>query len=572
MARILAVDNGHLTALIDLGLRLASERDAPRLLDDFCRYARDLVGARYAVIGIVSENVQSSPQIVTSGMTSAETAAIRTLAPRTGVLSTLLDGCGSMRLRCEGAEPYVQGLPPEHPPVRSFLGLAIATPSKVYGWVSFTDKLGSDKFSDEDERLATTLAAQVAIAYENAQLCSQLAGRAAKLEQEVSERVRLEAELRERVNDLAQVNRRKDDFLAMLAHELRNPLAPILNALEVIRLGGTDSESIAHANEVAVRQVRHMARLIDDLLDIARIKRGSIQLRKEQVDLTTVVTHAVEMTRSLMEASGHELTLHLPSGPVRLEGDSVRLEQVFANLLNNAAKYTQTGGRITLSAKREGAEVVVRVRDNGIGISAEMLTKVFDLFTQADHTLDRSKGGLGIGLTLVRSLVAMHGGSVSVHSEGLGKGCEFAVRLSAVASAAASEPNIAPEAPNVPPLHVLVIDDHVDSARTLGKVLKLWGHHSRVAHSGHAAIEEVAAATTDLVLLDIGLPGMDGYEVARELRKRPNGDDLVIVALTGYGQEEDRRRSRAAGINHHLVKPVDLNDLRELLAHTDRIN
>jgi PAS domain S-box-containing protein len=386
---------------------------------------------------------------------------------------------------------------------------------------------------------------------------------------DITPRRRLEVELRRRAEELAAADRRKDEFLAMLAHELRNPLAPIANALEAIRLNRNDRAATDEALDIAGRQVGHMARMLDDLLDVSRFTRGNVQLRKAPVDLATILTQAVETSRPLIEAGGHELSTSFPAAPVWLEGDPTRLAQVISNLLNNAAKYTDRGGRITLTAVREGNEAIVTVRDNGFGLSAEMLPRVFDLFTQEDRSLDRAQGGLGIGLTLVRSLVQLHGGSISAQSAGPGLGSEFRIRLPALSSVPPSpiRNGDSVSTPPSPPrgLRLLVVDDSQDSARSLARVLKLWGYGVRVAHDGPEAIEAALSEPFDVILLDIGLPGMDGYQVAERLRAELGVDGPALVALTGYGQEEDVARSRRVGFDDHLVKPVNLDRLRELL-------
>ena len=388
----------------------------------------------------------------------------------------------------------------------------------------------------------------------------------AKVMRDATERKRMEEELRLRAAELAEADRRKDEFLAMLAHELRNPLAPIRNALEVIRLRAADPALVEQARATAAHQVGHMARLIDDLLDVARITSGKIQLRAEPVDLAAAMRHAAEAARPLIEARGHHFALTPPPGPARVQGDPTRLEQVLTNLLNNAAKYTEPGGQIAFTAELAPGLATLRVRDNGTGIAPEMLPRIFDLFAQDDRSLVRSQGGLGIGLTLVRSLVELHGGTVTAASAGPGLGSEFVVRLPTLPEAAPDPARLAPAPPpGRAPRRVLVVDDHADSARTLARVLELWGHEVRVAHSGPEAIAAVDADPADLILLDIGLPEMDGYEVARRLRARAPAATLILVALTGYGQDDDRRRSREAGFDHHLVKPVDLADLQRLL-------
>jgi PAS domain S-box-containing protein len=372
---------------------------------------------------------------------------------------------------------------------------------------------------------------------------------------------------------LRDADRRKDEFLAMLAHELRNPLAPILDGLHILGMPQVEEATAERVRSMMEQQVRNLTRLVDDLLDVSRITRGKIRLRKETTDLVSVVGHALETVRPLVELQNHELSVSLPDEPVHLEADPTRLEQVLTNLLNNAAKYTEPGGHIRLTAGREGAEVVVRVRDNGMGIPDELLPRIFDMFTQADRTLDRSQGGLGIGLTLVRRLVEMHGGSILAHSDGAGKGSEFMVRLPAL-------PRRQPEVPAPPqaprparpsgcpePLRVLVVEDEVAVAEMLVMLLRLWGHEVRAVHDGTGALSAVATFPPDVILCDIGLPGKNGYQVARQLRQMEwQGARPVLVAVTGYGQEEDQRRARTAGFDYHMTKPVDPHALEALLA------
>jgi two-component system CheB/CheR fusion protein len=379
-------------------------------------------------------------------------------------------------------------------------------------------------------------------------------------------------DLQRRIDELAGAERRKDQFLAMLAHELRNPLAPIRNAVELMRQVETGDPSFQPAREMVERQVKHLARLVDDLLDVSRINQGSIRLRKEVVDLGTIVQRAVEATRALIDSRGHELKVDLPTDRVRLEADPTRLEQVIANLLNNAAKYTMPGGQIRVQAAQDGNEAVVRVRDNGIGVPPDVLDRVFEPFVQSEGSLARSEGGLGIGLTLVRSLVEMHGGSVEAHSPGLGQGSEFVVRLPArvPAEKPTAIPGIPPEIEtpySARGLRVLVVEDNLDAAESLAALLRLWGHDVRVVHDGLKAIDEAHRQHPEVVLLDIGLPGLDGYQVAKRLREDAELDGTLLVAMTGYGQPDDRRRSREAGIHHHFVKPVEPFVLRTLLAN-----
>jgi PAS domain S-box-containing protein len=380
----------------------------------------------------------------------------------------------------------------------------------------------------------------------------------------------LEAAAQRRAEEMAEEDRRKDEFLAMLSHELRNPLAPIQSAVQVLRLSGQTESSRQWAQDVLDRQVQHLTRLVDDLLDVSRITRGKVQLHRESVDLATVLARAVEAGRPLIEARRHQLNISLPNGRVLLDADPVRLTQVVANLLHNAAKYTEAGGQIWLTAATDAGEAVIRVRDSGIGIAPEMLPRVFDLFAQAERSLDRSQGGLGIGLTLVRRLVDLHGGTVEAHSAGLNQGSEFIVRLP-LGSSPGRHDGESPQTDRVPgaptqPRRVLVVDDNVDAAESLAMVLRMMGHQARTAHNGQAALAAAQEFQPQVALLDIGLPGMDGYEIARRFRRQPGLGQALLVALTGYGQEDDRRRSREAGFDHHLVKPVDLDALQQLLA------
>jgi PAS domain S-box-containing protein len=368
---------------------------------------------------------------------------------------------------------------------------------------------------------------------------------------------------------LAEANRRKDEFLAMLAHELRNPLAPIRNAVQILRIQGSTDPNLLWARDIIDRNVSQMVRLVDDLLDVSRITRGKIRLQMEPLDMAAVVEQAVEISRPLIDARRHRLSVSLKDEPIQVIGDGARLAQVAANLLNNAAKYTDEGGQIWLTLESEDRQAVLRVRDTGVGLPQEMREEVFGLFTQVDRSSDRAQGGLGIGLTLVRRLVEMHGGRVEAFSEGPGRGSEFVVWLPLLSEAPPSEPpqpHSRPQSSGRGQRKILAVDDNLDAANTLAMLLRILGHDVRTAHDGPSAIEAAQAWRPDIVLLDIGLPGMDGYEVARRLRALPDLRACILVAVTGYGQEEDRRRSANAGFDHHLVKPVDPQALTELLA------
>ena len=372
--------------------------------------------------------------------------------------------------------------------------------------------------------------------------------------------------LRKAEQGLREADRRKDEFLATLAHELRNPLAPIRNGLQILRLGSCDPVTSAQMQEMLERQVNHLVRLVDDLMEVARVTRGRIELRREPIDLGAMLRSAVETSRPLIEAGCHELIVDLPEEPVTLIADSVRLAQIVANLLNNAAKYTEDGGRIWLSARRESNHAVISVRDTGVGIPVELLPRVFDLFSQADRTYHRAQGGLGIGLTLVRTLVELHGGTVAAKSEGIGRGSEFMVRLPVGVELASGIDGVPEEADTVFAAHrFLVVDDSRDAAESLALLLQSFGADVHTATDGPAALDELDAYQPSVMLLDIGMPGMDGLEVARRARQRPDSRDLTVIALSGWGQDEDRRRSRDAGVDYHMVKPVDLDELGRLL-------
>jgi len=381
---------------------------------------------------------------------------------------------------------------------------------------------------------------------------------------EVTERRRLESELQARLEELAEAERKKDEFLAILAHELRNPLAPLRNAVLLLQ---RSENPVANREVLALmeRQLVHLIRLVSDLLDVSRISRGALALRRKPVELAAVVASALETSRPLIERRGHQLSVTLPADPLWVDADLIRMSQVLVNLLNNAAKYTESGGLIRLTVTREGSDAVVSVADTGIGIRPELLPAIFEMFTQVDRSLERSQGGLGIGLSLAKRLVHLHGGSIEARSEGPGRGSEFVVRLPVrLAGAGTGGPEERP-AVRVAARRVLIVDDNQDAATSLARVLELAGHQTRIAFDGFQGLEAAEAFLPDVVILDIGLPRLNGYETCRRMKARPWGRGAVFIALTGWGQDEDKRKSTEAGFGFHLVKPVEPVELDNLL-------
>jgi PAS domain S-box-containing protein len=387
---------------------------------------------------------------------------------------------------------------------------------------------------------------------------------------DVTERQAAEQAMREQAQRLTESDRAKDEFLATLSHELRNPLAPLRNSFELLRrLPGVDAK-VAGVHAMMERQVNHLVRLVDDLLEMSRISRGTLSLRDERVPLETVVRNAVETSEPLVQAARHTLTVDLPDEPLWLQGDPVRLAQILANLLNNAARYTDDGGTIVVRARREGEQAVIAVRDNGIGIAPDVMPRMFEMFSRGHRETGRHQGGLGIGLALSRRLAQMHNGSLDASSDGPGRGSEFTVRLPLAAPAPVGEAVPDTTASRLAKTRVLVVDDNHDAGDSLGQVLDMLGAEVRVARDGAEGIEAFAAHRPSVVLLDIGMPGLNGYDVAREIRTRFPEHPATLVALTGWGQEDDRRRAREAGFDHHLVKPAEIDALQKLLSSIER--
>jgi len=408
--------------------------------------------------------------------------------------------------------------------------------------------------SRADQATLGELVSRAAMAFENAKLFRSL-----KREMEKT---------RAAEEKLLDANRRKDEFLAMLSHELRNPLAPIRNAVEVVRRLQPADPRLAWARDVVDRQVTHLAGLVDELLDVSRITQGKITLKREPIELAKVVAHSVETVRAFVDARGHQLSVALPPVTVWVAGDFGRLAQVIANLLNNAAKYTPEGGRIELAATVSQGQATISVRDNGIGIDRELLPRVFDLFTQGSRTLDRSLGGLGIGLTVVQRIVELHQGRVEVTSDGAGRGSEFTVHLPCMTEVPVGAPvaEARPAGPALAGRRVLVVDDNADAAETIAVFLRMEGHEVKSVGDGYEAIASAQVFAPHVIILDIGLPGMDGYQVARRLREAPQSDEAMYIALTGYGQKEDMAQAAAAGFHHHFVKPTDPRAIQQAIA------
>jgi signal transduction histidine kinase/ActR/RegA family two-component response regulator len=433
------------------------------------------------------------------------------------------------------------------PALRGWLAVPlVGRDGRLLGAIQLSDRVSGD-FTEDDEAILRQLANLAAIAIENSRL----------------------------YDALRDADRRKDEFLAMLSHELRNPLAPIRNALHILRLRARGDAVLEQTSDMMVRQVDHMVRLVDDLLDVSRITRGKIVLQREVVDAATIVNRAVEASRPAIESSRHSLMVTFANQPLPVDVDLTRMVQVVTNLLNNAAKFTPESGRVEICTSRKNGDAVVEVKDNGAGISDEVLPMIFDLFVQSGRTLDGSQGGLGIGLTLVKRLTEMHGGSVAAASGGPGKGSVFTVRLPLAAPGATMEDaqltlDAGARASSAGRLRVLVVDDNRDSADSLRMLLSALGNEAQTAYDGQGALQLAADWRPELIVLDIGLPSMSGYDVVKRLRAAPETADAVVVALTGYGSESDRHRSAEAGFDDHLVKPVDMTRLEELLARTRR--
>ncbi len=389
---------------------------------------------------------------------------------------------------------------------------------------------------------------------------------ASKIARDIQGQKRAEERILALLTEMKESNRLKDEFLAMLAHELRNPLAALSHALTIARRSDNDDAVLEQARRIMERQLTHLVRLVDDLIDVGRITRGRMELKRQPIELWSILEQSIEVCRPLIERLCLHVELSVPPEPVYLDADAVRLAQAFGNIVNNACKFSELEGRITVTAERAGPDVVVRVRDYGIGMPPDQLDAVFEPFAQLDRTLERARGGLGVGLTLARRLVEMQGGRIFARSDGLGSGSEFSVRLPVLVygmEERREEPKMTTEAP---PRRILIVDDNPDAASSLSTLLRISGHETHVAHDGVAAVAAAEEFRPDVILLDVGLPKMNGYDVCREIRSRDWGRPMMIVAMTGWGQDDDRRRSKEAGFDRHMVKPINYDDLMSLLA------
>ncbi|MFO0910012.1 MAG: response regulator [Isosphaeraceae bacterium] len=541
----LAARSVQLQRLAEVSTRLNAALDVEAVLRLLTEEARELLDANEAITSLTGE--PNRVPIVPKSATACHPRAVQRRRPLDDSLVQSLITRTNRAVRMSrdellqhSVDSNLEPAMTDGLPVHGCLAAALTGRNgRKLGVIQLLDKNESG-FTADDEYVLVQLAQMAAGAIENARLYEEL-----------------------RAND-----RRKDEFLAMLAHELRNPLAAVNNALRVLRIS-RDDEGRNWASEVVERQFRQLARLIDDLLDVSRISSGKIRLQRELVAVEPVVMSAVESVRPLMTQKRHEFIVESDGQVHYLVADPVRLEQVLVNLLTNAAKYTEPGGRVCLRVEREGAELSFRIRDTGIGIPSEQVAQMFDLFAQGERSIARSEGGLGIGLTIARKLVEMHQGRIEAASDGLGTGSEFTVRLPAIDPPPGAAPRSRTQATTTyRSSRILVVDDNVDTARSLSRLLELLGHEIRTAHDGAQALQEFYEFTPEFILMDIGLPGMDGYEVVRQLRSDPRSDDTVIIAISGYGQREDRRRSREAGFDHHLVKPVDHEMLSSLLAQS----
>ncbi len=546
-----------LEILNQTGQSIASQLDIEKLLQTVTDAATSLTGARFGAFfyNRVNESGEDYLLYTLSGAPReafekfGHPRATPVFAPTFRGEGTVLSGDITRDPRYGTMAPH-HGMPPGHLPVRSYLAVPVKSRlGEVLGGL-FLGHPDAARFQERDARLVEGVAAQAAIAIDNARLYESA-------QSQLATRERAEASLRDS-------DRRKDEFLATLAHELRNPLAPIRQAVNISQNPAATAAQKTWSHEVITRQVQHMSLLLDDLLDISRITRGTLELRRKHTQLASVIESAIETARPAIDAKRHVLGVHLPHQPVTLDVDPLRLSQVLSNLLTNAAKYTDPEGRLRIDAELVGGEVSIRVVDNGIGIAPEAMPHLFAMFSQVRTVHDRSDGGLGIGLALSRGLIELHGGRLEAHSEGLGTGSEFVVRLPA---ATQSQPipaaPAAAEGSLVRRRRVLVADDNIDAGESLAMLLRLDGHEVELASNGAQAVELFERMKPEIAILDIGMPGLNGYEVARRIRAK--AQDVTLIAVTGWGQEADKARAAASGFDHHFTKPVEPGVLSALV-------
>ncbi len=539
-----------LEILNQTGQSIASQLDIEKLLQTVTDAATSLTGARFGAFFYNRVNEAGEDYLLYTLSGAPREAFEKFGHPRaTAVFAPTFRGEGTVLSEDITADArYGQmaphhGMPPGHLPVRSYLAVPVKSRSgEVLGGL-FLGHPETARFQQRDARLVEGVAAQAAIAIDNARLYESA-------QAQLATRERAEASLRDS-------DRRKDEFLATLAHELRNPLAPIRQAVNISQNPEATEAQKSWSHEVITRQVQHMSLLLDDLLDISRITRGTLELRRTRTQLGNVIESAIETARPAIDAKRHSLGVHLPQQPVVLEVDPLRLSQVLSNLLTNAAKYTDPDGQLRIDAELLGGEVMIRVIDNGIGIAADAMPNLFTMFSQVRSVDDRSDGGLGIGLALSRGLIELHGGRLDAHSQGPGKGSEFVVRLPAT-----SQMQAAPAAPGIPAetslkrRRVLVADDNIDAGESLAMLLRLDGHEVELASNGAQAVELFDRMRPEIAILDIGMPGLNGYEVAQRIRQKVK-KGVTLIAVTGWGQEADKARATASGFDHHFTKPVE---------------
>ncbi|HEX8709202.1 MAG TPA: ATP-binding protein, partial [Pyrinomonadaceae bacterium] len=579
----------RLGKLIELGQRLAAERNPERVLEKFCHAARAIVGAKHAGVGVLADDGESLRYFYRSD--SQETRNGHQATPRASdaVLKALLAERHPLRLSEVESTLEEVHLSAHEGGAQSFLGAPILSSAHVYGWVYLTDKLDADEFNEADERLAVTLATQVAVAYENAQLYTEAQQHAAALQQEVAERKQAEEEraallIREQEAraEAEQANRTKDEFLATLSHELRTPLTAILGWTHLIRSGKLDEANLTRALETIERNARSQSQLIDDLLDVSRIITGKLKLEFRPVELGSIIEAAIDTVRPMAEAKTIRLEPALETTHCLVSGDPSRLQQVVWNLFSNAVKFTPDGGRIDINLKCNETHIELSVRDSGIGISPDFLPYIFDRFRQADGTTTRKHGGLGLGLAIVRHLIELHGGSIKARSDGEGLGSEFTVRLplkfaasgntGRAAEAARAAPGQTPAAPDglsmLKGLRILVVDDELDTREVLKGMLVQHGAEVRVSESTAEALDILQLWNPDLLVSDIGMPEEDGYSLIKKVRTLDSSrhGQIPAIALTAYATFEDRVRAEAAGFHMHLAKPVEPEELVNAIA------